>query len=712
MRTRFFDSSARGAQAPISRAVVWLVATVPAATLTLAQEPGNTDVEQVVVVGERVYPVVDTVAPSTSGAVDTAELLRRLPGANLNANGMLSGIAQYRGLYGDRVAVSIDGLRTTTGGPNAMDAPLSYASPLLLDHLSLERGIASVSSAIESIGGHIEADHNRGEHSDQSEFGFTGKAEARYASNGGLNSTAVQLVGANDMHKVALLAQHDDSDDLEYPDGKLIPTRLNRDRYDLSYAYRNDGVRALIYAGRLDTTDTGTPSLPMDILYIDTDMYGLRVDADLAAHSALEFSLNSSSIDHVMDNFGLRTPPPSPMNFRSTHATGDGNRWRVGGRVELDSGTWRLGLDGESDEHSATITNPNVPPFRIDNFNAAQRDIVGLYGQWNRSLDKLDLEAGVRLNRVQVDSGPVSATIPPMNPMMQMMAMNAALLANAFNGADLDRSLDNVDAVLKIGHVIGANRNVYLELGRKTRAPSYQELYLWLPLEATGGLADGRSYIGNPLLDSEVSHEINVGSNWQTTKAYLAPQVFYKRIDDYIQGVPSTNAIANLLAMMMTGQPALEFANTDAEIYGIDLGWGYYLSDKLTLDGVLTHVRGRRTDVSDNLYRLAPFNARIGLTYETRSWSARIESIAYARQDKVSSYNEETPTPGYGMVNVSIRWRLESAMQISASISNLLDKRYQDHLDGINRVAGVDVPVGERLYGLGRSLQVGVRYNW
>ena len=701
------------------RAAVRLASTLGCSSAALlavpavyAQQTADTPAEQIVVLGERVYPVVDSVAPSTENAVDTAALLKQLPGANLNANGMLAGIAQYRGLYGDRVAVSIDGLRTTTGGPNAMDAPLSYASPLLLDHLSLERGIASVSSATESLGGHIAVDFDRGQHSDDPGFGLDGKAQARYSSNGGLNSTAVQLVGANQTHRVALLGQHDQSDDFEYPGGKLTPTRLRRDRYDLSYAYRRDDTHFLAYAGKLDTTDTGTPSLPMDIRFIYTDMYGLRLGTDLGEKSALDFALSYSDVDHIMDNFGLRTPPASPMSYRANRAAADGYQWRIGSRTTLDSGEWRFGLDGETDEHTATITNPNVAPFRIENFNAATRDIVGVYGQWNRSQGRFDLEAGLRLNRVSADSGPVAANIPAMNPMMAMMAMNAALLADAFNASELERTYDNVDAVFKIGRVLGEMRSVYLELAQKTRAPSYQELYLWLPLEATGGLADGRSYVGNPALKAETSREINLGSNWHMAKAWFAPQLFYKDISDYIQGVPSTNPVANMVANMMSGYPALEFANTDAEIYGVDLGWGYYLTDHLVIDGVLTYVRGRRTDLDDNLYRLAPLNGRVSLGYEGEGWSASVDSIAYAAQNDVSSFNDEQPTPGYGIVNASAQWQIKPSLQISAGVANLFDKRYQDHLDGINRVIDVDVPVGQRLYGIGRSYQIGMSFTF
>lgn len=705
MDTRFVLWPRCAAFAPLAAGLALVMQPV------MAQDSTEPEPEELVVIGERVYPVVDTLTPSTAEAVDTAELLRQLPGANLNANGALTGIAQYRGLYGDRVAVAIDGLATATGGPNAMDAPLSYASPLLLEHLSLERGIASVSSAVESLGGHVSVALDRGRFGDRSSAALSGSAQARYASNGNMRMTAARLVGANDSHKFAVLAQRDRSDDLEYPDGKLVPSRLERDRYDLSYGLRHAGTEFLAYAGRLATYDTGTASLPMDIRSIETDMYGVRLNTELRG-SVIDFAVGRYDIDHVMDNFGLRTPPPGPDRFRSTHALGDGLQWRLGSRTEVNNGEWRIGLDGQMEEHSATITNPNASAFRIENFDAAEKSIVGAFAQWNGQHELLDFEAGLRVNRVSTDAAAVAASFPTMNPMMQMMSMNAQLLADAFNQAGRSRSHTNVDAVVKIGRILGGMRSVYFELGRKTRAPSYQELYLWLPLQSTGGLADGRSYIGNPALDSEVSSELNVGSNLHWDNAWLSPQVFFKDISGYIQGVPTMNMTANMVATMMSGLPALEFANTDAEIYGVDLAWGYYLSESLVLDGVLTYARGRRTDVADNLYRLAPLNTRIALTYDAEQWSATVETIAYDNQDEVSSYNDERRSAGYAIVNMSARWEFGPSLALSVSVANVFDKRYQDHLDGVNRVASADVPLGERLFGLGRGLQVGATVNW
>ena len=111
-------------------------------------------INEIVVVGVQDSHTVATddtlVAPA-----DTAQMLRKMPGANLNKNGELTGIAQYRGMFGDRISVAVDGAQISGAGPNSMDAPLSYAPVALLESLTINRGIAPVSTAQETIGGYI-----------------------------------------------------------------------------------------------------------------------------------------------------------------------------------------------------------------------------------------------------------------------------------------------------------------------------------------------------------------------------------------------------------------------------------------------------------------------------------------------------------------------------------------------------------------------------
>jgi len=129
-------------------------------------------------------------------------------------------------------------------------------------------------------------------------------------------------------------------------------------------------------------------------------------------------------------------------------------------------------------------------------------------------------------------------------------------------------------------------------------------------------------------------------------------------------------------------------------------------------DGIASYARGRRTDVSDNLYRLAPPNASVGLTWENEQLSVTTEVTGYMKQDKVSDFNDEQATPGYGLVNAALVWYPVDSLRLEARVDNLLDKAYQDHVAGINRANGSDIPVGTRLYGAERTLSAGVIWNF
>ena len=132
------------------------IATASDTTSTRAEEERQS-IDEIVVSGRHLSSRDASIIVEQEFMVDVAEALSRLPGASRNQNGRLSGIAQYRGMFGDRVSVSIDGFGVIGGGPNSMDAPLSYVSPMITERLVLERGIPGVASAPESIGGHVDA---------------------------------------------------------------------------------------------------------------------------------------------------------------------------------------------------------------------------------------------------------------------------------------------------------------------------------------------------------------------------------------------------------------------------------------------------------------------------------------------------------------------------------------------------------------------------
>jgi iron complex outermembrane receptor protein len=188
----------------------------------------------------------------------------------------------------------------------------------------------------------------------------------------------------------------------------------------------------------------------------------------------------------------------------------------------------------------------------------------------------------------------------------------------------------------------------------------------------------------------------------------MYPRVFYYRIDDYIQGtpVPDSNPATMMVRMLNRANNSnradpLQFSNVQAELYGFDMDWALRLSERVELSGLVNYVRGKRRDIDDDLYRIAPLNMTLRLGYNGGDWNAMIETIAYAAQDQVSETNRELTSPGYATVNLRGSWQVSSAVQLSVGVDNVFDRRYAPHLGGYNRVANPDVGVGERLPAMG-----------
>jgi iron complex outermembrane receptor protein len=669
----------------------------------------------------QAYPPVSQISAVSDQqllpATDAATVLADIPGANFNSNGPITGIAQYRGLFGDRVSISLDNSPALTGGPNAMDTPLAYAPPSLLKELAVHRGITPVSAAQESLGGHVIVQFDRGDFTDSASAAVSGFANSQYGDNGYQSSNNIQWIAANNQHKAGLLASHDKGDSIEAADNLSIGgTQYQRDRFDLSYGWQSQTTNAEIYLGHLDIDNTGTPALAMDIISVASDLAGFNLTTELD-RAKLSVVLGWADVVHSMDNHSLRLAPAMTMNYRHNQAEADNLSWAVKAAIPVNLGdkgssTLTLGTDGNFSDHQSVITNPENAVFNLLNFNQVERDSVGLFAQYNsHASEGWNYQAGIRHNQISLRAGQVGAA-----GMMGMMASNANMLAVAFNNSDRDISHHNTDLVLKLSRGLNANTSVNIDLGVKNRAPSYQETFLWMPLPITAGLADGRSYLGNPNLDSETATEINIALNLNGGSFSFAPQLFYRHIDDYIQGTAATNVTANRVSTMMSGAPALMHSNVDAKIYGVDADWHYRINQSWSLEGLLSYVRGKRTDISDNLYRIAPPNSSLSLHYQPSSQAGKlrlsIQSQLYARQTDTAVFNNEQPSASYGLINISGLWAVTSNLQFYGGIDNLFDRSYSNHLSGRNRAMGIDIPVGTGLPGLGRQLYVAMQLNW
>ncbi len=671
-----------------------------------AAEPA-VELPDISVVGERDLGLTVTVDPEETPQTrpNTGELLRRAPGGNVNTNGPLSGIAQYRGMYSYRVNTKVDGVPIMPGGPNWMDAPLHYAPMPLLQSLELQRGIAPVSAGGETIGGQVRARRWRSEFAPGRDFEFHGGINASAQSVDDGYGLGAMLAAASSVHRIHALGVREDGENTEYPDGNVVPTRYERGAWGLGYGLALGEHAFGIDYLRNETDEAGTPALPMDIRYVDTDIVSADYRGQIGA-TELSARYFYTDVDHLMDNYALREAPDDPSRYRYTLADGDARGFEVAAKMPVASGKLGFGVDGEYARHDADIFNPNNATFFVHNINDAERDRTGGYLEWTAPLgEQWSYQLGARYNRVEADAGLVDGT-----PAMVMPP--AQVLRDRFNAADRSLDWSVQDFVAKLYFQVSPGIRVDFGLAQKERAPSYQELYLWLPMQSTAGLADGKNYIGNLKLRKERARVAELGLEWRGDIAYIAPRVFYQRVDDYIQGTPTNDPAAIMFSSMMGDPTPLQFSNVDARFYGMDADFGWQPLQHWRVDGVLSYVRGERRDIDDDLYRIPPLTGIVGLGFVNERFSATAEGMFAAKQDNVSATNEESETDDYAIFSLFGSYRFRDRVTLSGGVNNLFDKVYRDHTNGINRVTDSDVAVGDRLPGAGRSVFARVGFRW
>ncbi|MDQ6995114.1 MAG: TonB-dependent receptor [Mariprofundaceae bacterium] len=676
-----------------------------------------------------------TIKPSeqTYMPADTADILTSVAGANINKNGPLTGIAQYRGMFGSRINVQIDGLNVAPAGPNWMDPPLSHIPPSQLAQLKVIRGISPVSAGAESIGGSIQAKRATLPYGDNHHITPHGTVSTGYDQNNQAYTIGGQVGVSSESDQIQFNGNIDKGKDMQAGNGlNIVPTAYQRHHLGIQYGHRfNRGDFNLGYNHeRVD--NSGSPALPMDIIYVK----GNALNAGFQSHpdsNDIQWlaEVHSMNTDHKMDNYSLRTPPTmlgmmgTPLMKRFNIAHSKDFAYKLHAAIPTHSGTLTLGTDTWMTKHQSDISDPNNSTFAVQNYNNIKRDRFSVFGEWKSALtDTLGIQTGLRYSRVHMDAGTVSA-----RGFMGMLGTQINTLANNFNASQRNQNDNLVDLSLQLTQKLNDNLTFKIGAARKQRAPAYQERYLWSPLESTAGLADKRTYVGNVHLSPETAYTIDAGVDWTSDRIYFTPHVFYKRVKNYIQGTPVTSGTAynfrksqgNMLkgGGFCTAHPLdpfcvpLKYANVDAEFYGADAGFGGNITDKIALDGTISYVRGKRKDITDNLYRIAPLNSTIGLSYYADAgWSITTEGNFYGKQNKVSHTNTEQKTAGYSLFNLKGRYAINSHINLTAGVNNIMNRFYQNHLSGYNRVTkntagqASAVATGARLPGEGRNFFV------
>ena len=213
------------------------------------------------------------------------------------------------------------------------------------------------------------------------------------------------------------------------------------------------------------------------------------------------------------------------------------------------------------------------------------------------------------------------------------------------------------------------------------RAPALEELYNNGP-----HIGNVTFEIGNGNLLRETANGVDLSLRHQSAKFRITGDVYYYRINNFVFLAPQDED-GDGVVDVEDGLPVARYSQADASYVGAELSadasFNKYLGAFISLD----MVRAKLVDDGIDLPRIPPARARIGLDLRYKDLSVRPEAVFAADQDKI--FPLETPTAGYGLINIAASYtigRQHFAHIFSLNAYNLTDKLYRNHLSFIKEL--------------------------
>ena len=643
-------------------------------------QPGSL-LPNVVVIGQPPGDPASSVlvpgAEPRAPAVDGADLLRSVNGLSIGRMGGRGLEPVIRGQSQGRLNVLTDGAFVFGACPNRMDPPSSFAATEGWDRITVLKGVQSLLWGGGGTGGTVLYERDDW----PAEAGLAGRSGAASTSNGTNYELFGDLGWSTDRYYVRGRAQHTDAGDYEDGNGDKVSSAFEETAATFQTGVSLDGNDLLAFS--YDATraeDVRYPGAGMDAPKDDSDTYRLSYEAPALGG---EVSLESwySKVHHRMDNYSVRNQTaPMAMQVPARSQT-------IGGRALLERSVgadWRvtLGVDYLDNRRHAT-RRQGMSPDTIDMVNSflwpgADLTDLGLTLQGERGLAGGLLTAGMRYDHVEAGAG--KADRDPVSPLL--LSPNE-LYRSYYGRAAGDENEDHWSGLLRFERPVGVDGlKVFAGLSRTMRTADATERYLAMNHPSNPRMR----WVGNPGLDPEEHRQADLGFTWGLPSLELTGAVFYDDVQDYITPDRARGQDGILLA-----DGARIYRNVDAEIYGAELEARWAIGDYWSIAGSAAWVRAENTDDDRALPQIPPLNGLVELSRTADSWDTGVRLRWADRQSRADddpttgSGLDARETPGYGVLDLFLRWTAGGLGELGLGVDNALDKTFADHLNRANQ---------------------------
>ena len=623
-------------------------------------------------------------------AADGADLLRRVPGVDAGRFGGHGLEIVIRGQQQNQINVIDAGAFTYGGCPNRMDPPLSSARLSLADRIIVQRGYASVTNGPGATGGAVILERDPPRLDDDKRL--SGHVSAGLTSNSDTVNVSGQLT-YNLGNGFYVRGSLDRNKAENYTDGSgnTVRTSYEQKGWGVTLGYARDRVDLAfdVESDRVD--DALFPGAGMDSPYSDNMLYRLRggVDLDAGALRRIEGNLFLSEVDHLMDNFTLRTPGPMAARVPSTSDTWGG---KLEAQFEFGATRAKIGVDTQTNDREATLfagpfpgAVPNVlaedPAFaRFFMWPDVSIRQTGLYAEAETDLSAgTMIKYGLRYDRVNASAGKANQ-VPGGSAQSPNFFYNLQYGTN-FND---DRTEDNVGGLIRLEHDFTAATKLFVGLSRAMRTA-----------DAVERAMAKTDWVGNPDINPEKHHQLDIGYQLDRGDLYFSAAAYYDRVEDYI------------LRDQFTVPGVTTYRNVDADLSGVELAAAWQRGG-WEVSGDATYTRGRNRSDNRDLAQIPPLQGKVEASYGENGWRAGARVNWAADQDDIDPARDPRDTPGWATLDLFGSYDIDDRVTLTAGIDNVTDETFANHLSRSDLINPALVQVNEP----GRTLYVSVSANF
>jgi outer membrane receptor for ferrienterochelin and colicin len=596
---------------------------------------------------------VDGETVRSRAAPSLAEAMLGMEGFSVSRTGAWGSRPVLRGLGGERLAIMVDGSRVNRACTFGMDQGLATIDPWMVERVEVLTGPGSTLYGSGNLGGVINVVTRRGT-SDRPVAGEV-RTGASSAVPGGSVGGSLWLRG--DRWDAGFALDASSFGNYSTPSGPVAGSGMSQATGDVKLSFAPSlSQRVQIQAQRYEGRDIGWPSMGGGEGMIPEESrsnvaldYGWQRGRGVV--DAVTTTVFRQRLDHVMEM--TMTMPMDGMGGTMTSRT-DATSFSItsGARAQarlMPGASTHLDVGGEVTQWAAEATRwteqtrmGNTTTTELRTWPNVEIRDFGAFAQGETGVGRgITLSAGARADRIT-------------------------------RSADLHETsvewvgTGNVGARAELGRGFTARSTA----GLGYRIPDPTELF---------GLAirpDGFLYRGNSDLRTETGRNIEAAIDFASDRFRASGTLFRNDLRDLIAPVATTDTGVG-------GRAVRVYENIDrARLVGITGSGGLSVTEAVEVGGTLTYTRGTDLRQDEALPALPPLEASASVTVAPGvgvDWLA-IEGRAAARQTRVATSRGETETPGYGVLNVRMGFRLAGA-NLVAGVENVLDHEYRSHLD-------------------------------